>query len=63
MAQSMDLPSIRLTDELEAPPLSLRQLFIRRFRRHTMAMVGVVVTHGTMRKIWKHFWVKCYALM
>jgi peptide/nickel transport system permease protein len=44
MLQSgMDVPSISLTDELEAPPLSLRQLFVRRFRRHSMAMVGVVV--------------------
>jgi len=39
----MDAPSIKLTDELEAPPLSLRQLFLRRFRRHTMALVGVAV--------------------
>ncbi len=30
-------------DELETPPLSLRQLTWRRFRRHKMAMVGVVV--------------------
>jgi peptide/nickel transport system permease protein len=44
MQQSgMDAPSIKLTDELEAPPLSLRQLFLRRFRRHTMALVGVAV--------------------
>ncbi len=44
MLQSgINTPSITLTDELEAPPLSLRQLFVRRFRRHTMAMVGVAV--------------------
>jgi len=30
-------------DELEAPPLTLRQLTWRRFRRHKMALVGVVV--------------------
>jgi peptide/nickel transport system permease protein len=30
-------------DELEAPPLSLGQLFLRRFRRHKMAMAGVVI--------------------
>ncbi len=30
-------------DELEAPPLSLRQLAWRRFRRHKMAMFGGVV--------------------
>jgi len=30
-------------EELEAPPLSLAQLFWRRFRRHNMALVGVVV--------------------
>jgi hypothetical protein len=44
MLQSgIDTPSITLTDDLEAPPLSLRQLFLRRFRRHTMALVGVAV--------------------
>lgn len=30
-------------DELEAPPLTLRQLTWRRFRRHKMAMAGIVV--------------------
>ncbi len=30
-------------DELEAPPLSLGQLFLHRFRRHKMAMVGVAI--------------------
>jgi peptide/nickel transport system permease protein len=30
-------------DELEAPPLTLRQLTWRRFRRHKMALLGVVV--------------------
>jgi len=32
-----------LTDELEAPPLSLGQLFWRRFRRHKMALGGLIV--------------------
>ena len=30
-------------DEIEAPPLTLRQMFIRRFRRHKMALAGVVI--------------------
>jgi len=30
-------------DDLETPPLTLRQMFIRRFRRHKMAMAGVVI--------------------
>ncbi len=30
-------------DELEAPPLTLSQLFWRRFRRHRMALFGVVL--------------------
>jgi peptide/nickel transport system permease protein len=29
--------------ELEAPPLSLRELFWRRFRRHKMALAGAVM--------------------
>jgi len=29
-------------EEREAPPLTLRDMFLRRFRRHTMAMVGIV---------------------
>jgi len=29
-------------DELEAPPLSFGQLFLRRFRRHKMALAGVI---------------------
>ena len=33
----------RSADELEAPPLSLRQLAWRRFRRHKMAMFGSVM--------------------
>jgi len=33
----------QLADELEAPPLTLRQLTWRRFRRHKMAMFGVVM--------------------
>ncbi len=32
-----------LADDLEAPPLTLRQLTWRRFRRHKMAMFGVVM--------------------
>ncbi|HEX9675479.1 MAG TPA: ABC transporter permease [Anaerolineales bacterium] len=35
--------SLTRLEELEAPPLSLAQLFWRRFRRHNMALVGVVV--------------------
>jgi len=31
------------SDELEAPPLTLRQLTWRRFRRHKMALIGVVI--------------------
>jgi len=33
----------QLADELEAPPLTLRQLTWRRFRRHKMAMFGAVM--------------------
>jgi peptide/nickel transport system permease protein len=36
------IPQLRV-DELEAPPLTLRQLTWRRFRRHKMAVFGVVV--------------------
>jgi len=39
-AAELSLPRL---EELEAPPLSLAQLFWRRFRRHNMALVGVVV--------------------
>jgi len=39
-AAGLTLPRL---EELEAPPLSLAQLFWRRFRRHNMALVGVVV--------------------
>jgi peptide/nickel transport system permease protein len=35
-------PRRQMPDELEAPPLSLRELTWRRFRRHKMAMFGVV---------------------
>jgi len=35
------LPQLK-ADELEAPPLSLRQLTWRRFRRHKMAIFGIV---------------------
>ena len=33
----------RAADELEAPPLTLRQLAWRRFRRHKMALFGAVI--------------------
>ena len=33
----------RSADEIEAPPLTLRQLAWRRFRRHKMALFGIVV--------------------
>jgi peptide/nickel transport system permease protein len=36
------LPRLR-ADELEAPPLTLRELTWRRFRRHKMALAGVVM--------------------
>jgi len=42
MDAAAELSLLRL-EELEAPPLSLAQLFWRRFRRHNMALVGVVV--------------------
>jgi peptide/nickel transport system permease protein len=35
--------TLQATEELEAPPLSLAQLFWRRFRRHRMALVGAVI--------------------
>lgn len=35
--------TLPMADELDSPPLSLRQLFWRRFRRHTMALVGVAI--------------------
>jgi len=36
-------PSTTIVQEVEAPPLSLRELAWRRFRRHKMAMFGLVV--------------------
>lgn len=36
------IPQLR-ADELEAPPLTLRQLTWRRFRRHKMALLGVAI--------------------
>ncbi len=36
-------PPLSSVDELEAPPLSLSQLFWRRFRRHRMAVLGAVI--------------------
>ena len=38
----VSIPSFAM-DELEAPPLTLGQLTWRRFRRHRMAMFGVVM--------------------
>src|SRR5687767_14849785 len=42
-----DIPSLPLgrplADQIEAPPLSLRQMVWRRFRRHKMALFGVVL--------------------
>jgi len=35
-----------LLEQLEAPPLSLAQLFWRRFRRHRLAVVGLIVLFG-----------------
>ncbi len=41
-AESAFRPRRQTPDELEAPPLSLRELTWRRFRRHKMAMFGVL---------------------
>ena len=38
-----NLPSIATVAEVEAPPLTLRQLAWLRFRRHKMAMFGLVM--------------------
>jgi peptide/nickel transport system permease protein len=45
MSAAIETQSIprRSADELEAPPLSLRQLAWRRFRRHKMAMFGSIM--------------------
>lgn len=44
LTPAVNLPAPSLTpDELEAPPLSLSQLTWRRFKRHKMALFGVVV--------------------
>jgi peptide/nickel transport system permease protein len=45
MEQTLDDPPLALhkAEELEAPPLSLRELAWRRFRRHKMALAGIVV--------------------
>ena len=45
MTSATALPTIPQlkADELEAPPLTLRQLTWRRFRRHRMALFGVVM--------------------
>lgn len=37
---------LQAVDQLEAPPLSLGQLFWRRFRRHRMALIGVAILVG-----------------
>jgi peptide/nickel transport system permease protein len=42
-ADSQKRIALLAADELEAPPLSLRQLTWRRFRRHKMALAGGVV--------------------
>ncbi|HTP06823.1 MAG TPA: hypothetical protein VMP08_01130, partial [Anaerolineae bacterium] len=45
MSAAVDTPSIprRSADEIESPPLTLRRLAWRRFRRHKMAMFGSVM--------------------
>jgi peptide/nickel transport system permease protein len=43
MAETLAPAAIKSVDELEAPPLTLRQLTWRRFRRHKMALLGVAV--------------------
>jgi peptide/nickel transport system permease protein len=43
MESTMENAVTRAPDELEAPPLSLRKLTWLRFRRHKMALVGVVI--------------------
>jgi peptide/nickel transport system permease protein len=45
MEQTLDEPPLvlRQAEELEAPPLSLRELAWRRFRRHKMALAGIIV--------------------
>lgn len=41
-AREVVAPPQFLLEEVEAPPLTLRQLFWRRFRRHKMALFGLV---------------------
>lgn len=46
MSQTMEVPTPLPTtnvDTLDAPPLTLSQLFWRRFRQHRMALVGLVI--------------------
>ncbi len=38
-------------EEREAPPLTLRQLFWRRFRRHKMALFGIIDSLGQVEEI------------
>lgn len=43
MSAETAIPALIPLEEAEAPPLTLRQLFWRRFRRHKMALFGLVV--------------------
>ncbi len=43
MSAETAVPAILPLEEAEAPPLTLRELFWRRFRRHKMALFGLVV--------------------
>lgn len=43
MAETVAPPQPPAADELETPPLTLRQLTWRRFRRHKMALLGALV--------------------
>lgn len=43
MSADTAIPALMPLEEAEAPPLTLRQLFWRRFRRHKMALFGLVV--------------------
>lgn len=43
MSAETAIPALMPLEEAEAPPLTLRELFWRRFRRHKMALFGLVV--------------------
>lgn len=43
MSAETAIPALIPLEEAEAPPLTLRELFWRRFRRHKMALFGLVV--------------------